>query len=225
MVRKLSNVRKKVLKLPNLRKKERGISMTENKKIAVIPAEGNGAEQGAGSVDKIRDILFGSQIKGYEARFARLEDTLARETTEMKDTMRRRFESVEGFFRKEAEALSGRVKAEREERTEALKSIARELKGASDALNKKILELDNKTAEEQSSLRQELMQESRKLLEEIRHKSDSLSALVERRAGELRDQKVDRAALASLLTEMALQLSEEGAMSGKPVKAAKASGQ
>ena len=67
MARKLSNVRKAVLKLPNLRKKVRGIPMTENKKIAVVPAEGNGAEQGATSVDKIRDILFGSQIKGYEA--------------------------------------------------------------------------------------------------------------------------------------------------------------
>lgn len=75
MARKLSIVRKTVRKLPSLRKKVRGIPMTESKKIAVIPAEGNGAEQGAGSVDKIRDILFGSQIKGYEARFARLEDT------------------------------------------------------------------------------------------------------------------------------------------------------
>lgn len=226
MVRKLSIVRNKERKLPNLRKKVRGTPMTESKKIAVVPAaEGNGAEQGAASVDKIRDILFGSQIKGYEARFARLEDTLARETSEMKDTIRRRFESVEGFFRKEAEALSGRLKAEREERNEALKSMARDLKGASDMLNKKILELDNKAAEEQSSLRQELMQESRKLLEEIRHKSDNLTALVERRADELRDQKVDRAALASLLTEMALQLSEEGAVSGKPVRTAKAAGQ
>ena len=91
--------------------------------------------------------------------------------------------------------------------------MARDLKTAADSLSKKILELDNKTAEEQSNLRQELMQESRQLLEEIRHKSDSLTALVERRADELRDHKVDRAALASLLTEMALQLSEEGATS------------
>lgn len=211
-------------KLPNTRKKVRGIPMTDTKKVTV-PAEGNGAEQGAASVDKIRDILFGSQIKNYEARFARLEDTLARETTELKETMQRRFESVEGFFRKEAEALAGRLKAEREERNEALKGIARDLKGASDSLAKKILELENKTAEEQSSLRQELMQESRKLLEEIRHKSDSLAALVERRANELRDQKVDRAALASLLTEMALQLSEDAVVSGKPVKAAKVAGQ
>ena len=216
MVRKLLKMRRKVPKSP----------MTDPKKITVISTEAGGStEQGAANVDKIRDILFGSQIKNYEARFARLEDTLARETTELKDTMRRRFESVEGFFRKEAEALAGRLKAEKEERNEGLKTIARDLKSASDLLGKKILELDNKSAEEQSSLRQELMQESRKLLEEIRLKSDSLSALVERRADELRDRKIDRAALASLLTEVAVQLSEDGVESGKPVKAAKIAGQ
>jgi archaellum component FlaC len=216
MVRKLLKVSEKVRRFP----------MTEMKKVAVIPTEGNGnAEQGAGNVDKIREILFGSQIKNYETRFARLEDTLARETAELKDTMRRRFESVEGFFRKEADALSGRLKAEKEERTEALKSIARDLKSATDTLSKKILELDDKTAEGVSGMRQELMQESRKLLEEIRQKSDSLSALVERRSDELRNHKLDRAALASLLTEMALQLSEDGGARGKPVKAAKIAGQ
>jgi chromosome segregation ATPase len=216
MVRKVLKMRRKVAKS----------SMNDIKKIAVIPTDGGGgAEQGAGNVDKIRDILFGSQIKNYEARFARLEETLARETSELKDTMRRRFESVEGFFRKEAETLSGRLKAEKEERNEGLKTIARDLKSASDLLGKKILELDNKTAEEQSGLRQELMQESRKLLEEIRQKSDSLSALVERRADELRDRKLDRAALASLLTEVAVQLSEDGAEGGKPVRSAKIAGQ
>jgi hypothetical protein len=216
MVRKLLKMRQKVSKSP----------MTEMKKVTVISTEGSSnTEQGAANVDKIRDILFGSQIKNYEARFARLEDTLARETTELKDTMRRRFESVEGFFRKEAEALAGRLKAEKEERNEGLKSIARDLKSASDQLGKKILELDNKTAEEQSGLRQELMQESRKLLEEIRHKSDSLTALVERRADELRERKIDRATLASLLTEVAVQLSEDGVESGKPVKGTKIAGQ
>ena len=205
-------------------RKVRKTPMSESKKLAVLAGEGNGAEQGAASVDKIRDILFGSQIKNYEARFARLEDTLARETSELKETMRRRFESVEGFFRKESESLSGRLKAEREERTEALKAIAKDLKSASDLLNKKLLELDNKTAEGQSGLRQELMQESRKLLEEIRHKSDGLSALLERRTGELRDAKVDRSGLAALLTELALQLSEDGS-SSKPVKSVKAAGQ
>ena len=70
------------------------------------------AEQGAG-IDKVRDILFGSQSKNYEARFVRLEEGLARETYELKDIMRKRFESIEDFFRSETEALAGRLRAER----------------------------------------------------------------------------------------------------------------
>ena len=69
-------------------------------KNKVVNLENGAGEQGAASVDKIRDILFGSQIKNYESRFVRLEETLARETAELKETMRRRFESVEGFFRR-----------------------------------------------------------------------------------------------------------------------------
>jgi len=197
----------------------------EVRKAAGAPVEGNGNEdQGAGSVDKIRDILFGSQIKNYDARLARLEDTLARETSELKETIGRRFESLEGFFRKEAESLLARFKAEKEERNEAFKTLVRDVKIGTEGLSKKILELENKTAEQQSGLRQELMQESRKLLEEIRHKSDNLAAMVERRADELRTQKADRAALASLLTQMALQLSEDGAVAPKPARMARAVG-
>ena len=197
----------------------------EVRKAAGSPAEGNGnPDQGAGSVDKIRDILFGSQIKNYDARLARLEDTLARETSELKESIGRRFESVEGFFRKEAESLLARLKAEKEDRNEAVKTLVRDLKVGTEGLSKKILELENKTAEQQSGLRQELMQESRKLLEEIRHKADNLSAMVERRADELHNQKADRAVLASLLTQMALQLTEDGAVAPKPARMARAVG-
>jgi len=34
------------------------------------------AEASGASVEKIREIIFGSQIKNYEARFARLEEAL-----------------------------------------------------------------------------------------------------------------------------------------------------
>lgn len=185
---------------------------------------GNGhdsAEQAGGSVDKIRDILFGPQAKNYEARFARLEETLARESSDLKDAMKRRFESLEGFFKKETESLAARIKTERDERTEALRSVGRDLKTAADALSKKIEELDDKTSEGQSGLRGELMSESRKLAEEIRKRSDELNALVEKRSGELRDEKTDRATLAALLADVALQLTD-GIENGKTTKAAKA---
>jgi len=171
-------------------------------------AEAAGPDTGA-SVDKIRDILFGSQIKNYEARFARLEENLVRETLELKETMRRRFESLEGFFKSETEALAARLKAEREERTGNFQSLDRDLKATHDELNRKIHDLDASTAEAQSGLRRELMAESRKLLEEISERHDSLRGLLESRVGELRHQKTDRALLAALLSEIANQIGED----------------
>jgi len=220
-----------VLPITNAPKKRGKAVETTTKKSDVkgragsnSPASGNGqdaTEQAGASVDKIRDILFGPQAKNYEARFARLEETLARESSDLKETMKRRFESLEGFFKKETESLAGRIKAEREERTDALRSLSHDLKSASDALAKKIQELDSKTSEAQSGLRRELMSESRKLAEEIRKRGDELNALVEKRSGELRDEKTDRATLAALLADLALQLTD-GVDSAKQPKAAKA---
>ena len=194
--------------------------MSEAKLKVVEPINDSAAEQTAGSVDKIRDILFGTQIKGYEARFARLEESIARDLSEMKDAASRRFESLESFIKKETDALGSRLKAERQERTEQLCDMARDLKTSSEVLSKKILDLDNKTAEEQSSLRQDLMKESGKLLDDIRQKSDSLTALLERRTTELREVKLDRTAFAAMLNELAMQIGQESAEVRKPTKAA-----
>lgn len=174
------------------------------------------AEASGASVDKIREILFGSQIKNYETRFARLEDALARETAEIKDTMRRRLDSLEAFFKSETESLAARLKTERDEREETLNSISRELKASSAQLSKKILDLDNKAAQDRSAARQELMAESRKLLDEIRQRNDSLSALLETRVQELRNAKTDRSALAALFVELAVRLKDESDNGRKP---------
>ncbi len=194
-----------------------------NKAGAMEAAVAETAEASGASVEKIREILFGSQIKNYEARFARLEEALSRETAEIKDTMRRRLDSLEEFFKKETESLAARLKAERDEREEVLNGISRELKTASAQLSKKILDLDSKASEDRSSARQELMAESRKLADEIRQRSDSISALLETRVHELDHAKTDRSALAALFVELAVHLKDEGdgdKVKPKPIRSA-----
>ena len=193
------------------------------KPTAVDAAMAETAEASGASVDKIREILFGSQIKNYESRFARLEEALSRETAEIKDTMRRRLDSLEAFFKSETESLASRLKSERDEREETLNAISRELKANSAQLSKKILDLDNRAAQDKSAARQELMAESRKLLDEIRQRNDSLNALLENRVNELRHAKTDRSALAALFVELAVRLkdeSENGKGRAKPVRSA-----
>ena len=169
---------------------------------------------GAGNVDKIRDILFGTQMRDYESRFARLEETLIKETVEIRETSRRRFEQLESFIHKEFENVQARFKSERDDRTDVASQQARELKELADTLSRRIRDLDDRGNSVERDLRNNMLQQARDLTEEIRSKHEELSTLLDRRVHELRDGKTDRATLASLFTEVALRLSDQFVIPG-----------
>jgi hypothetical protein len=162
-----------------------------------------------GNVDKIRDILFGSQMRDYESRFVRLEETLTKEVADLKETSRKRFEGLETYLKKELESLQGRLKAERDERSDADKQLSRELKELADTLGKKIAEGDDHVTEAHGQLRADILQQSKDLRDEMHQTHDELMSALERRFKELRNDKADRALLADLLTEVALRLKDE----------------
>jgi hypothetical protein len=161
-----------------------------------------------GNVDKIRDILFGNQMRDYESRFARLEETLIKETVEIRETNRRRFDQLESYIKKEFETVQTRLKVERDEQSDMASRQSRDLKDLSDSLGRRIRDLDDRGTGVERDLRAELLQQARDLNEEMRTRQDELSALLEKRVQELRDGKTDRAALASMFNEVALRLSD-----------------
>lgn len=164
---------------------------------------------GAGNVDKIRDILFGSQMRDYESRFARLEETLIKETLEIRETNKRRFDQLESYIKKEFETVQTRLKAERDERSDSASQLSRELKELNEALSRRIRDLDDRETNVERNLRSDMLQQARDLTEEIRARYDEMASLLEKRVSELRDGKTDRAALATLFTEVALRLSDQ----------------
>jgi DNA repair exonuclease SbcCD ATPase subunit len=166
-------------------------------------------EQGPGNVDKIRDILFGSQMREYESRFSRLEESLRKESNDLKESSRKRFDGLESYLKKELESLETRLKSERDERSETLKQLSREVNGLAESLNRKIEEVQDQGVQAERQLRKDLLQQSQDLTEEIRVKVEQIAATVERRTAELRNDKTDRAALAALFTEVALRLNNE----------------
>jgi len=183
-----------------------GDNRPEDAQNIVKPAIG---EPGGGNVDKIRDILFGSQMRDYETRFARLEETLAKESANLRENTKKRFEALEAYIRSEMEALQTRIKSERDERGDSLRRLTSELRDLSDSLSKRIGELDDQTSRAQGDLRNQILQQSKDLSDDIRAKQEEGSALVEKRFQELRNLKTDRAMLAGLLTEVALRLKDE----------------
>ena len=79
------------------------------------------------SLDKVRDILFGNQMRDVERRFARLEERLIKETADLKDDVRRRLETLEAYVRRENESLEGQIKSERGDRVDAHSGLSNEL--------------------------------------------------------------------------------------------------
>lgn len=169
---------------------------------------------GPGSIDKIRDIIFGTHMRDYEQRFARLEETLRKESLDIRDATRRHLEALEAFVHKELKALEGRLNIERDERGEIHARLSADLALHSSSLFKKIGEVENQEAQAKREIRNDLLQQSKELTDAIRSKGEELVALLERRAQELQHAKTDRAALASLFSEVSLRLTDQFKVNG-----------
>jgi hypothetical protein len=172
------------------------------------PVSGH-TDSGPGNIDKIRDILFGSNMRDYEQRFARLEEALKKESSDLRESTRRHLETLEAFVHKELAALEGRLNTERDERSESDSRLATDLSATSTSILKKIGEMESYEAQAKREIRSDLLQQSKDLSDAIRSKGEELIALLDRRAQELQHSKTDRAALAGLFNEVALRLTDQ----------------
>lgn len=174
------------------------------------PSEPPAAEPtGGASIDKVRDILFGNQVREFERRFARLEDRIVKETNDLKAQLTARVEALEAFAKNEVESLADRIRVEHAERVESHGSVSRELKAAADALERRTSNLDDQFAKNQREIRQQLLDQNQRLSDDIRKKTDELLAALTREAHELRTDKADRSTIAALFNEMAMRLAAD----------------
>jgi hypothetical protein len=178
------------------------------------PPDLKGPEDGAGNIDKVRDILFGGQMREYERRFVRLEERLLQETAELRDDVRKRVAALEQFAREEAASLAERLKGERDDRTDADKELARETRETTKAIEKKLSQIDDQIGRVQRELRQQMLELQQRLTDDLKQRIDDVLARLAQEASDLRTDKADRATLASLFTEMAMRLNNELSIPG-----------
>jgi hypothetical protein len=164
---------------------------------------------GGASIDKVRDILFGAQMRDYDRRFARLEERLLKETVDLKDDVKKRLSALEQYVKQEVEAIGDRLSAEHDGREDAVMTIRQELRETGTTFDKKTATLDDQAARAHRDLRQQLLEQQQRLSDELQSRHQELLGTLNRESTELRDEKADRAALASLFTEMAMRLSDQ----------------
>ena len=169
----------------------------------------NGAIDESGKVDRIRDILFGSQMRDYDSRFQRLDERLTREAAEARTDTQKRLEVLETFLKGALESLSNRVNTEQAERGNAIEKQARDLGETAKALELATKNLGEHTDREIHSLREQLLAQSKALSDEIREKHGQVKADLQREAEHIRGAMTGRESLAEMLSEVALRLKNE----------------
>ncbi|MBV6521273.1 MAG: hypothetical protein MNPFHGCM_01407 [Gemmatimonadaceae bacterium] len=176
--------------------------------VAGEDANGNppGIEGDSGNVDKIRDILFGSNMRDYDRRFATVEERLLRESASLRDDMANRLSTAEQFFRTELEALSASLRNEERERMKAMREAMDALSAMNRDLSDRITELTSQTMQQHRDVRGQLQEQHRLHSEDVQRRHQEISEALHREAYALRDAKTDRTALAAMFAELAQQL-------------------
>jgi phage gp36-like protein len=161
------------------------------------------------SLAKVRDILFGHQMREVERRFTRLEERLLKECADLRDETRKRLDSLETYIKKEVESIADRLKNEQVERGKAVKAVAEENKNITMSLEKRIAQFEEETANSQREVREQILNQSKSLQDDIRQKYEEIVALVQQESQELRIAKTDRSSLATLFSELAIRLNSQ----------------
>jgi hypothetical protein len=189
--------------VPAVKTQERSIEAQNKSQTSDIPP----AE--ISNLERIRDILFGTQARDYEKRFVRLEESLLKQTSTLRDEISRRCDFLESYIKREVESLHERDKSEQHERAETTHKLTLELKQISDTFEKKMAQLAEHVTVSQRELRQQLLEQSKILSDEMRQRCTDISAVFEQQMQEMRVDKTDRSTLATVFMDAALRLSHE----------------
>lgn len=158
------------------------------------------------SLDKVRDILFGSQMRAVDSRLERLEERLREEHESLRADFSRQMASMDAFIRSEVAALTERLMTESRKRADDLKALSAEIHDVLRAMDRRHMKLEEATTMADATLRDQLLQQSAAAATELARLGERLGAELSRSHAALASAKTDRSALASLLTDMATRL-------------------
>lgn len=178
----------------------------EAKGTAAPETDSRVSANGKESMEKIRDLLFGSQVRDVESSLNRVEERLLREVNDARDEFRSRMDSLESFVRGELETLSNQLASEKEQRSEEVKGVAADLESAMKTFDQKAVDLDKKIQTTAKELRDQIHSQSKRLTDEALKRHEHALTTFQDSANQIRTDYVHRSDLSRLFTEVAVRL-------------------
>jgi gas vesicle protein len=170
---------------------------------------GVSAENVDEDVDKIRDILFGGQMRDYEQRFADLEARLTRNIEQVSGNFEKQVERLNAFAQREIEKLNQQLKDERKGRRDEGKQASRELKEMAEQVESWCAELEEQIGSETQELRGLLQEQAEELSGMVHDTREQVSKNLTVETRKIADTKLAGADLAAVLAEVASRLKKD----------------
>lgn len=161
------------------------------------------------NLDKVRDILFGGQMRAVDQRLAALEGRMQREIAALHANTDKRLVALESYVKKELESLTEKLKVEQSKRSEDLKAVGSDLKEGLKSVERRLAKLDDTSGKADADLRTAILEQTKNTTQQLKQLSERFSADLQQAVLELRGEKLDTATLVQLFSDMAVHLTED----------------
>ncbi|KPJ94517.1 MAG: hypothetical protein AMS18_03565, partial [Gemmatimonas sp. SG8_17] len=163
---------------------------SQRKKTASAAMAHGGSEEQPESLDKVRDILFGGQMRAVDARLAALEERFQRDLETVRGDAEKRISGLESSVARGLQAQAEEIKTERAKRANDLGQLASELRAGIRDLEKLITRLDDATSKADAELRTAILEHSKTVTTDLKRLSDETAREFGRFTHELRSEKL-----------------------------------
>ena len=159
-----------------------------------------------GSLEKVRDILFGAQSREFDQRVHALENRLLQENTNLKEELTHSLETLKAHFTEEVSKLKHHIQQEETVRTNSLVDVGQVIQALRATLEGQLSQLHQQTSQQHTAIEQQMIQQKSDLTENHDQRMAELQQQFHEGLQLLKNEKTDRAALAEMLMGLASQL-------------------
>lgn len=173
-------------------------------------SNGPAPEAAPESLDQVRDILFGGQMRMVDARLQGLESRMQQEQSSIRADFTREIAEVNGSLKQGIAQVNEQLATERTKRSEDLKALSADMKELVKNLERRHQALEEAASQADAELRDHLLRQSTAQTADLAKTAERLTRKLDDVATTLQTEKVDISSLASGLSDLASRLTSSG---------------
>ena len=190
-------------------KKQKNTAPQKSTQVAENPPAMPAENTDLANVDKIRDILFGNQMRDYDRKFNQLEERIANDLANLRKENALQIESLQTFLESEVEILGGKLAAEEKNRIHEMDNMDGLIIKNVKQIEQKISDLGTSLETQSRDINQKMLKQSQDFNSELASQIEQTRKRLDDYRQDLSKGKVDKSALAEMLNSMALQINAD----------------